>query len=831
MVAPSTRRPRTLASLLALAALVATGLGGSALATTPLFATYIVTYDAPPTPAQLDALRALSDDAAAGFSYVPAAAVNVPPTLLPILRQLPGVRRVYANESYRPLLATSTRTIKADRVWADLGVTGTGVSIAVIDAGVDGAHPDLCALAELCHGTSVKVIDNIKVVGRQDHAPGAPVVLLRNQVSTDSTSGHGSHVASIAAGFGTASETPGKYRGVAPGASIVGYGTGEAIEAVNVLAAYDDAIAHRDAYNIRAINNSWGPGAFTAYDPEHPVNRATDAAWDAGISVVFGAGNDGPRTDSLNMFSSHAHAISVAGGRKDGHLSFFSSRGVPGNPHWHPTVTAPGDNIVAAKATTGFTIYAADAAGVAANPEQPQAPDSQWYATSSGTSMAAPHISGVIALLQQAAHDARGVWLTPQQVRNILQNTATRMADYQDYSMGAGYANALAAVQAARAGTHTEPYDSGVAYDIATYSGNVGSGAFISTGTVESTFAVQPGALTVDVMADWGPEEVLPANQDLDIAVFNPSGAQVFDTFLLCTGTNPPNGYSSFCSSASNERYTATNPAPGTWRVVVRGSGNTDQVVRGLWSAAYPAGTVLPPAPTPASVTLTPASTTTATGQSVALTATVYDTAGRPLPNAAVTWTSAGAGRVGHQETYADPLGRVQATAVSDAPGAQTVMASVGSITASASITWLGITLPPLPSCVLFCPPPPPPNTPGKVSGGGWFRTDGVQRHFGVHAEYVAGASQPAGDVWFDDKAGTKVSADAARTFRIEGSTATFTGPASVNGQSGYTYEVRVTDNGEPGSADTFSITVTKPGYSYTSGGTLGGGNTQVRPA
>jgi serine protease AprX len=313
-----------------LAALVVTGAPSPATADPLPLTTWIVTYAAPPSPGQLDVLGGVSD-AVHGFTKVPAAVVVAPTAAASLLRGLPGVRGVYANETYHYLSDAATQSTGASRVWSDLGWNGDGVGIAVIDAGVDGTHPDLCAAAAFCKGTPVKTVQNVKVLGRQD-VSADPVVLLRDQVSTDSSSGHGSHVAGIAAGWGSAGTDPTKYRGVAWGAHLVGYGTGELVEAVNVLAAFDDAIAHRDEYGIEVINNSWGPGAFTAYDPEHPVNLAIDAAWDAGISVVFGAGNDGTRTDSLNMFSENPHAISVGSGTKAGQQSFFSSKGVPGHP-------------------------------------------------------------------------------------------------------------------------------------------------------------------------------------------------------------------------------------------------------------------------------------------------------------------------------------------------------------------------------------------------------------------------------------------------------------------------------------------------------------------
>lgn len=791
--------------------------------------TWIVTYASPPSAPQLDVLRGVTD-AVHGFTEVPAAVVVAPGSAAPLLMALPGVRGVYANETYHLLSDAATEASGASRVWSDLGWTGDGVGIAVIDAGVDGAHPDLCAAAVFCKGTPIKTVQNVKVLGRQD-VVADPVVYLENQISTDSTSGHGSHVAGIAAGWGSAGADPTKYRGVAYGAHLVGYGTGEVVEAVNVLGAFDHALAHRDEYGIKVINNSWGPGAFTPYDPEHPVNRAIDAAWADGVSVVFGAGNDGTRTDSLNMFSANPHAISVGGGRKDLQQAFFSSKGVPGNPQLHPTVTAPGELITSVRATTGFTIVAADAGNVGGGDvDTAQGADVAFYASSSGTSMASPHVAGVIALMQQAAHASRGRWLTPLEVRNILQNTATAMPGYQQYSVGAGYVNALAATQAAAAGTQSQAYDDHVTYDVVPFAGTVGPGALLATDSFTAGYDVLPGATSLDVMADWGPEKVLPANTDVDIDLYRPDGSLFRGTFLACDPAAQPNGYSSFCTSAPNERLSVVAPVPGHWTVNVHGATDVSEAVRGLWSVSYPDGTALP-ARTPAGISLTASQPASLAGQPVDLTATVTNAGGLPLPNATVTWTSTGVGAVGHATTVTDSYGRVHAQALSGGPGTQTITARAGTVTATTAVTWLGVTVPPLP-CTLACQPPVVDSN-GKVSGGGWWTAGGGKHHLAASAEHNAGSSTSAGDLSYDDKVGVKVKGTGVEHLVLDGNKATVTGTATVNGESGYRYTLTVVDNGEPGTSDTAKLVVTKPGSSYRleDGGTLGGGNLQVTPA
>jgi serine protease AprX len=126
-------------------------------------------------------------------------------------------------------------------------------------------------------------------------------------------------------------------------------------------------------------------------------------------------------------------------------LADFSSRGVPGDPLYHPDISAPGVHIVSTRASTGTALNALDLSHDAriCNISPLNQP---FYTCASGTSMASPHIAGVVALMQEAA----GGTLTPAQVLNALTSTARPLPGYAAWEVGAGFVDAYAAVMAVK---------------------------------------------------------------------------------------------------------------------------------------------------------------------------------------------------------------------------------------------------------------------------------------------------------------------------------------------------------------------------------------------
>jgi len=180
------------------------------------------------------------------------------------------------------------------------GLTGQGVTIAVLDTGIDGTHPDLP------YGS--KLTGNVRLNGSIPGGVGfIPPSTVENVTNTDLVLGHGTFVASVAAGTGQASG--GLYAGVAPGASVLGLSAGD-VFIVNMLEGFDYVLDHAQAMNIRVVNCSWGTQGW--FDPDDPVNVASRALSDAGISVVFAAGNHGPSPDTLNPYAVAPWVIGVA---------------------------------------------------------------------------------------------------------------------------------------------------------------------------------------------------------------------------------------------------------------------------------------------------------------------------------------------------------------------------------------------------------------------------------------------------------------------------------------------------------------------------------------
>ncbi|MBP1947424.1 S8 family serine peptidase [Virgibacillus litoralis] len=412
----------------------------------------IVTFDGneEPTLANLNLLERIGITDGISLKSLPMVATIATADQIEDLKNKDGVRSVYLNQKLEYSNADATELTGVDQVRSDeqmteqndgIPVTGEGVGVVVNDSGVDGTHQDLLFGENLVQNVLASLnLSNL--------APGLlPATYLENVPNTDSNSGHGTHVAGTVGGTGEMSD--GKYEGVAPGADLIGYGSGAALSILDALGGFDYAMEHQEEYGVRVITNSWGTSGD--FDPNDPINIASKEAYDNGITVLFAAGNEGPAEDTHNPYAKAPWVVSVAAGTKGGELADFSSRGTTdgggtfeiNGETWtwkdQPSITAPGVDIISSRVIAPISSLALDK-----DLQYIETEYLPYYTTMSGTSMATPHVAGVVALILDANPE-----LTPEEVKNIIQQTATPMSDYEAWEVGAGYVNAYDAVDLA----------------------------------------------------------------------------------------------------------------------------------------------------------------------------------------------------------------------------------------------------------------------------------------------------------------------------------------------------------------------------------------------
>jgi subtilisin family serine protease len=350
------------------------------------------------------------------------------------------------------------------------GFRGKGVTIAVLDSGI-GAHPDL----------------GERFLGQIDFVEGEPIPYDDN--------GHGIHVGVTAAGNG---EMNPLYAGPAQEANVIsmkvlsGQGSGKTSD---IIKAIQTAVELKDELNIKVINMSLG-GPASKHGETDPINMAIKAAKKAGITVVVAAGNDGPDQKTVGSPGNSLHAITVGAiddnntnDPSDDKPASFSSRGPTPDGVTKPDVMAPGVTIMAGRTHQSSSAERAEgmnrmhqsiqfldtmpfdqlqeapnalfnSVGISdstaekiklfepisdmvfktlleATARMPESEDG-YYLGMSGTSMATPIVSGVVAQLYSANPD-----LTPDQVKDILTSTAEPLPDgrYGKNTQGHGVIN------------------------------------------------------------------------------------------------------------------------------------------------------------------------------------------------------------------------------------------------------------------------------------------------------------------------------------------------------------------------------------------------------
>ncbi|MEE8337141.1 MAG: S8 family peptidase [Dehalococcoidia bacterium] len=272
--------------------------------------------------------------------------------------------------------------VGATEVWA-AGITGAGIGIAIIDTGINTSDVDF----------------RNRVTGRQSFVRGR---------ATDS-SGHGTHVAGVAAGDGTNSD--GRYMGIAPGANLIAVKVGnlDGVRIGDAIAGLEWVLANASRYNIRVANLS-----FTSTVPESylvsPLDAAVEQLWLSGIVVVVSAGNRGSEQFAADHPPANDPFVITVGAASDNgtvdddddYLKAWSSRGLSRDGFVKPEIVAPGSRLVASvgdRRAELIKLY-------------PENVVEDVYFRMGGTSAAAPVVSGVVALMLQA-----NPGLTPDEVK------------------------------------------------------------------------------------------------------------------------------------------------------------------------------------------------------------------------------------------------------------------------------------------------------------------------------------------------------------------------------------------------------------------------------
>ncbi len=337
-------------------------------------------------------------DARVGHSYrlVPATAMSVRPADIEALSHDETVDYIWPDLPVHTCLDVSVPRVQTPSVW-DAGFQGEGMKIGIVDTGLDPNHADF-------EGRLIAMTSFVGGDGADDN-------------------GHGTHVAGIAAGTGAASD--GKYRGVAPAASLY---VAKVLDAngggsmSGVMAGIEWAVDQ----GVQVINLSLGSSG--PCDGTDALSTLCDeAVRQHGIVVCAAAGNSGPSASTVGSPGCARWVITIGAVDDSDNVTNFSSRGPTSDGRVKPDMVFPGAGIVAAQ-SDGTSLGPVIAPG---------------YVQLSGTSMATPHAAGTAALLLQAKPD-----LTTSQVKWALLTTTVELEENPN-AQGSGRGDVFAAYQKA----------------------------------------------------------------------------------------------------------------------------------------------------------------------------------------------------------------------------------------------------------------------------------------------------------------------------------------------------------------------------------------------
>jgi serine protease AprX len=462
-------------------------------------------------------LKALGASIYQRLPLINAVAVEVPAGRLANLANLPFVKRVSEDVAVRKHDEFTVSASGADIAF-QAGLKGTGVTVAVLDSGLK-SHPDMNAVT----GGS-RVLASVSFVGDLN--------------GTTDPNGHGTHVTGIIAGNGASSTGSNYYRtfkGIAPNSNIVNVrvldanGNGTVSKAIQGI---QWVIDNKAKHNIRVLNMSLGHGVGESYKTD-PLCQAVEKAWNAGIVVVCAAGNEGrlktvraagadndgwgTRYGSINSPANHPLVITVGatrsidGNRANDQISTYSSRGPTlQDIVAKPDIVAPGNGVISFRnpgTLMDITYAATNLIPFSYYKLVPSLADTPMYFRLSGTSMAAPVVSGAAALMLQ-----KDPTLTPDTVKARLMVSADKWkfpnGKVDPLTFGAGYLNIPAALNSTIVATAPAASPTLV---------SDGAGRIYANAvTLEADFQVIWGTGIVDWQVIWGTQVIWGGNRIFD---------------------------------------------------------------------------------------------------------------------------------------------------------------------------------------------------------------------------------------------------------------------------------------------------------------------------
>lgn len=352
----------------------------------------IVDFDHTPTPDDVAMLeREVGYVHAWDLPLIDAVAGRLPHSMIRETTTLPGVVMLELDGLLEAQNGDAAVVHEVDIARTQTGYDGSGVTVAVIDTGIDGMHVGLDDMDDDNSTNDPKIIGFYDPVNNPDKTNGTEVFPYDDQ-------GHGSHCAGTVAGTGAPSY---EHPGMAPGAFLVGVkvlDSGGSGSFAVVMAGMQWTVDYRYEYNIRAASMSLGgPGAIEwTSSEEDSVNRMSNEMTRAGITMLIAAGNSFVSAQ-IGTPGSAEDVITVGALDKDTSIAVYSSQGPTEEGRVKPNVAFVGSDVMSVAHNTG-----------------------DGYVAFSGTSMATPGVAGTVALMLQANPD-----LSPFDVRNILQETAT----------------------------------------------------------------------------------------------------------------------------------------------------------------------------------------------------------------------------------------------------------------------------------------------------------------------------------------------------------------------------------------------------------------------